>query len=139
MRKLLFALSLAVLAVPAAAGIKHVTPVRHSATQKECGTCHMAFQPALLPAQSWYRVMDGLADHFGDDASLAPELAAEIRTYLTSNAGRGDPALSRITEQRWWLKEHRFHPSVWQRQDVGSKVNCEACHHDAAKGLYDDD
>ena len=113
---------------------ERVRPVTNDATRKECGECHMAFQPGLLPAGSWTRIMDGLADHFGEKASLPPGPAAEIRAYLT-----GDPALLRITEQRWWLREHRFRPEVWLRKDVMSKANCEACHRDAALGLYDDD
>ena len=116
-----------------------VPPVRHRATQKECGECHMAFQPALLPAPSWSRIMAGLGDHFGENASLPDALAAEIRGYLVASAGRGDSALLRITEQRWWEREHRFGPSVWVRKEVGSKANCDACHRNAARGLYDDD
>lgn len=140
MRILPALLLLALSAPPAAASeVERVPPVRHAATQKECGECHMAFQPALLPAPSWSRLMDDLADHFGEDASLKPELAAEIRAYLTRQAGRGDPTRIRITEQRWWLKEHRLRPSVWERPEVRSKANCEACHRAAAQGLYDDD
>ncbi|WP_247890059.1 diheme cytochrome c [Azospirillum brasilense] len=119
---------------------ERVPPVTNDATRKECGECHMAFQPGLLPAGSWTRIMDGLDDHFGEKASLPPGPAAEVRAYLTGNAAeRGDPTLLRITEQRWWLREHRFRPEVWLRKDVLSKANCEACHRDAARGLYDDD
>lgn len=140
MRAIPVLLLLALSAIPAAADeLERVPPISHAATQKECGECHMAFQPALLPARSWSKVMDGLADHFGEDASLAPELVAEIRAYLTGNAGAGNPSHVRITEQPWWLKEHRFRPSVWQRKEVGSKANCEACHRAAAQGLYEDD
>ncbi|NUB24827.1 cytochrome C [Azospirillum brasilense] len=125
---------------PASANeFERVPPVTNDDTRKECGECHMAFQPGLLPAGSWTRIMDGLDDHFGEKASLPPGPAAEIRAYLTGNAaGRGDPALLRITEQRWWLREHGFRPEVWLRKDVLSKANCEACHRDAARGLYDD-
>lgn len=131
-------LALMLAAAPALA-FERVRPVTDTATKKECGECHMAFQPALLPAGSWNKIMDGLADHFGEDASLQADLAARIRAYLTANAGRGDPALLRITEQRWWVREHRMPANVWQKDDVRSKSNCEACHRDAAKGLYDDD
>lgn len=30
---------------------------------QECGSCHMAFAPALLPAPSWQRIMNGLGRH----------------------------------------------------------------------------
>jgi nitrate/TMAO reductase-like tetraheme cytochrome c subunit len=125
--------------VAAADGFERVTPVRHAATQKECGECHMAFQPALLPAESWTRIMTGLGDHFGEDASLPEALASEIRAYLVANAGRGDPTVSRISDQPWWQREHRFSPSVWRQKEVGSKANCDACHRQAGQGLYDDD
>ncbi|WP_448207132.1 cytochrome C [Azospirillum sp. sgz302134] len=119
---------------------EHVRPVSHEPTRKECGECHMAFQPGLLPAASWDRIMDQLDNHFGEKASLPPDVAADIRSYLTRNAaGRGDGQLLRITEQRWWTREHRFRPEIWGRSDVRSKVDCEACHRDAARGLYEDD
>jgi hypothetical protein len=51
---------------------ERVPPVTHAATLKECGECHMAYQPGLLPAASWNRIMDGLADHFGENASVLP-------------------------------------------------------------------
>lgn len=125
----------------AANEFERIPPVAHAPTKRECGECHMAYQPALLPAASWDRIMDGLSDHFGEDASLEAGLAADIRAHLTKNAaGRGDPGVARITEQRWWSREHRkFRPEVWQRKDVGSKANCEACHRDAASGIYEDD
>ncbi|KAA0571058.1 cytochrome C [Azospirillum sp. B21] len=122
-----------------ASEFERVPPVTHAATLKECGECHMAYQPGLLPAAGWTRIMDGLADHFGDKASLPPDVAADIRGYLTRNAGGGDGQLVRITDQRWWLRKHRFDPTVWQRRTVGAKGNCEACHRTAAKGLYEDD
>ncbi len=144
MRHLLAAAAIVVLASAAATAVRasdyeHVGSVTDPATLKECAECHMAFQPALLPAESWNRVMDGLADHFGDNASLPSGAVAAIRDYLTGNAGRGNGALLRITEQRWWEREHRFRPTVWARDDVRSKANCEACHRDAVRGRYEDD
>ena len=116
-----------------------VPPVTHDATRKECGECHMAFQPALLPPGSWDRLMDNLADHFGESAELAPELVADIHAYLTANAGGGDAGVIRITEQRWWMRKHRrIRADTWQRPDIGSKINCGACHADAARGRYED-
>lgn len=116
---------------------ERVPPVTHAATLKECGECHMAFQPGLLPSASWNRIMDGLSNHFGERATLPDTVAAEIRAYLTGNAGRGDGRLLRITEQRWWPHEHDLRPEIWRRKEVGSKANCEACHRLAAKGDYE--
>ncbi len=130
--------------------------IKNQATLKECGECHMAFQPQLLPARSWRAIMKGLGDHFGEDASLDGGVAAEIQTYLEFNAAetsvheearktvrslRGRTPL-RITEVPSWLHEHDSHevnPSAWKRPDVGSKANCPACHKHAQRGYYDDD
>lgn len=133
--------ALALPALPAAADeMERVPPVTHAATLEECGECHMAFPPALLPAASWRKVMAGLADHFGEDASLEPALAAEIERYLVANAGRrGDGNLTRISEQRWFRHEHDFAASVWQRPEIRSKANCEACHKGAARGWFEGD
>lgn len=140
MRTLPLAAATLLLALPALAdGPERVPPVTHAPTQKECGECHMAFQPALLPAASWRKIMAGLADHFGEDASLEPQLAAEIEAYLVENAGRGDGTGLRITEQPWFRREHDFPARVWQKPEVRSKANCEACHRDAARGVYEDD
>ncbi len=38
--------------------------------EKECGACHYAFNPSLLPAASWAGLMTSLREHFGEDASL---------------------------------------------------------------------
>ena len=37
---------------------------------QECGSCHFPYQPGLLPAVSWERIMGGLEDHFGENAEL---------------------------------------------------------------------
>lgn len=141
MRTLILATVAVIVTLPAWAGDHRVAPVRDSLVQKECGQCHMAFQPGLLPATSWNRMMDNLADHFGDDATLSAEKASPIRAYLVANAGRdrrGDtPSL--ITEARWFTHEHNFSDRVWKRPEVVTKSNCPACHQGAEQGLYDDD
>lgn len=142
MRRWLVALIIGVAGATdaAASALEWVPAISHPATVKECGECHMAFQPALLPAGSWMRIMDGLDDHFDENASLPAGVAASIRDYLAANAGRiGDPAITRITEQSWFVKEHRFSPAVWQRPEIRTKSNCLACHSRAEQGIYDDD
>lgn len=130
-------------------------PVRDKATLAECGSCHLAFPPSMLPAASWKRMMRGLDDHFGDDASLDADTVAAITRYLVRNAGdargarrdgkllRGldpDAAPLRITELPKWRREHRKVPrSDWASKEVGSKANCTACHVDAELGYFEDD
>lgn len=141
-------LALALLAADAGGSLADelelVAPVTHQATRDECGECHMAYQPALLPRESWAALMDGLAAHFGEDASLPSGLTAEIRTYLlgaSAPARRPGPRpILAITEQRWWLHEHDdIRAARWQSPQVGAKGNCPACHRDAERGLYDDE
>ncbi|MEI6558780.1 MAG: cytochrome C [Rhodospirillaceae bacterium] len=139
----LLLLTLAVAAPVRADGPDRVAPVSDPLVRKECGECHMAFQPGLLPAGSWRRIMQTLSDHFGDRATLPPDQVALITAYLTANAGEGDPALSRITEQGWWRHEHRKRWTDWLRAEGSVKAkarsDCAACHRDAERGLYEDD
>ncbi|KAA5609901.1 cytochrome C [Rhodovastum atsumiense] len=140
---MLLAMLLATLwALPAAADHDYLGPVTHAPTRKECGTCHMAFQPGLLPAASWQRVMAGLDRHFGEDASLPAPVAADIERYLVTHAGgrRVDASRDRITEQPWFQRKHRrITPATLARPDIRTASNCTACHPDAERGLYDDD
>ena len=129
---------------PRADELEAVPPVTHQPTLKECGECHMAYQPALLPRESWAAIMDDLSNHFGEDASLPPELTADIKAYLVgaSAPSRRDAAqpLLKITEQRWWLHEHdEIRASAWQDPKIGAKGNCVACHKGAEQGLYEDE
>lgn len=117
--------------------------------REECGSCHMAFPPGLLPKPSWERIMAGLDKHFGENASVSPEVATEIKAFLLTNAAgagskvtRGqtgaEPPL-RISETPWFLREHReISAATWQRKAVGSKANCVACHREAEKGIFDE-
>ena len=83
----LLAAVLLLLACPAYAGDDWMPPVRDATVQKECGTCHMTFQPGFLPARSWSRMMGSLSDHFGEDVTLPNDKIEIIRAYLTANAG----------------------------------------------------
>jgi len=122
--------------------------------QKECGSCHMAFQPAFLPARSWDRMMNELDNHFGEDATLSADKVSAIRAYLMANAGdvkqqgvarkymrwvAPDGTPQSITENPAFLRKHRFPDRVWQDPKVVTKSNCLACHTQADIGNYDDD
>lgn len=131
----------------------YYAPVTDARTVQECASCHIAFPPSMLPAASWKRMMGGLDQHFGDDASLDAETTAAITRYLVDHAGdapgqaskllrglRAGDAPLRITELPKWVREHDEVPrSDWTRKDVGRKANCAACHIDAEKGYFEDD
>ncbi len=129
-------------------------PVRDQSVIKECGACHLAFQPQMLPEKSWRKIMNGLSDHFGEDASLNAKMTASIRNYYVDNAAnsgwrgskfmRGldnDSAPLRITETPYWVREHNHEvpARAWKDPKVKSKANCIACHKRANSGNYDDD
>src|SRR5690606_15412168 len=78
----------ALVAAPALAAERgpDVAPVTNPLYQQECVSCHMPYQPGLLPARSWEKLMANLADHFGDNAELAPEDQKAITAFLTAHA-----------------------------------------------------
>jgi hypothetical protein len=139
MRTLLVATLFAVSLAAAADGVRLPPNANY---RSECGSCHVPYPPQLLPAVSWRELMARLDRHFGSDASLDAKMNEEISRYLAANAGRRDPpsgAEPRITETRWFRKEHREVPAArWRDPAVKSPANCGACHALAEQGNYDD-
>ncbi len=121
----------------------HVPMARNTVWQSECGACHVAYPPRLLPANSWRALMSGLDKHFGSDASLDPATTREISTFLENNAGSnrhatGKPPL-RITETRWFQHEHdEVSARTWKNPKVKSASNCAACHLQAERGDFNE-
>lgn len=113
-----------------------------AAYTQECGACHLAFPPGLLPAASWQRVMAGLGRHYGTDASLEAGTAQPLRAWLQANAGtykrvREEPPQDRITQSNWFLRKHReVAPDVFRRTSIKSAANCAACHGGADQGNF---
>jgi hypothetical protein len=149
---LLFLASVAI--TPARAG-ERVPPVTDLVVKKECGSCHMAYQPQFLPKRSWQKLMDTLADHFGENASLGEAQRTAVLDYLVANASDGPRAGRegrkfaasipsaqtplRITQVPRWVREHREVPAgKWNDPAVKSKANCVACHRSAEQGIYED-
>ena len=112
--------------------------------QAECGSCHIAYAPSLLPAPAWRRMMAGLNQHFGTDAGVDARAAAEIGAFLETNAGQGkrrgaDSGTLRISETPWFTRKHREVPApAWKNPKVLSPANCTACHADAERGDFDE-
>lgn len=120
----------------------------------ECGSCHLAYHPTLLPARSWTRLMQEQNTHFGESLGLDAATAAEILAFLQKNSADSEltePAYKikqsippnmtpvRVTDTGYWIAKHREFPdSVWRHPKVGSKANCGACHLDAEKGTFED-
>jgi len=133
--------SMLLIAHDAMAGGSLATPP-NDRWKAECASCHIAYPPPLLPAQSWKRLMSQLDKHFGADASLDPAAAADIGAYLerySGSARRTPPASGslRITETAWFIREHDEVPAgAWKRPAVKSAANCAACHATAEQGDF---
>jgi hypothetical protein len=137
---------------------KEVKAVDNKTYQDECGSCHFAYQPGLLPGKSWAKLLDekALADHFGEDASLDNDTLKEIRDYTLANAAETSwhkrsrkiakatedgAAPLRITEVRYIRRKHHDIPEkmVKGNKDVKSLSYCNACHTKAEEGIFDED
>jgi hypothetical protein len=109
----------------------------------ECGSCHVAFPPALLSKADWRKTLAGLDRHFGTDASLDAASRAILQPYLEGRAGPrlapGAAAEPRMTTTAWFKREHGEVPArVWNDARIKSAANCAACHQGAEQGRYDE-
>jgi hypothetical protein len=130
-----------------------VASVRDARYARECGSCHFAYPPGLLPARSWQKLMGNLADHFGDNAELPQEDAAAITDYLARNAAdRSDYRRSvkitgslssgqtpvRISQVPYIVSKHDEIPVrlITGNPKVKSLSQCSACHTKADAGSF---
>ena len=133
---------------------RQLVSVKNDTYSQECGACHFAYQPWLLPSGSWEKILGELPSHFGEDISLDEETQKTIDQYLTANAAdrvavkrsrkimkslRGWTPL-RVSEIPYILeKHHDLDPTILDRPSIGTLGNCIACHTSADQGNYDDD
>ena len=133
-----------------ASGVK---PVDNQLYTNECASCHFAFQPGLLPARSWVKIMGNLQNHFKSDASLDKKGVETLTQYLVKNSS--DHAMNykrsrrmtnsissnstpmRITRVAYFERKHRgLSRDMIKQNEVKSISNCTACHRTAEKGIY---
>ena len=121
------------------------SPAPPAVYMQECGSCHLAFPPQLLPKASWQRVMNGLDKHYGSDASLDAPTQKQIEAWLQTYGGLGkrareEPPQDRITRSAWFArKHHEVSEATFKRASIKSPSNCSACHREAAQGDFDED
>lgn len=137
------ALLLACLLAPAAAMADRPLPAPPPLVKEECGACHVPYSAALLPPESWARLMGGLDRHFGTDASVDPRLAKQIADWLAANAGgkraQVAPPEDRITRAAWFERKHRkVASSAWTLPSVKGASNCAACHPGSPQGDFNE-
>jgi len=121
----------------------------------ECGSCHFAYQPELLPSTSWTKILGSLGNHFGETVELDENSGKVIAAYLESNSAEkssakravkimrslGKQVPLRITDIPYIReKHHKISPNILMRKSIGGSLsNCAACHTTAESGIYDDD
>lgn len=126
--------------------------VTNAKWKSECSSCHMLYHPGLLPERSWNKMMNGLDQHFGENASLDVVTRDEIMRFLAMNSAdkhdnrrskrisQSIPATDaplRITETRYFTSKHdEVSPLTFKRKSIGSASNCVACHKNAEKGDF---
>jgi cytochrome b len=122
--------------------------------REECGSCHLAFHPNLLPARSWKRIMAEQARHFGTDLALDGPTSAAVLAFMVRNAAESSPTEAafkmnrsippettplRVTEAPYWVDKHSgIREFDWRLPLVKSRTNCAACHLDAVAGTFED-
>ena len=122
--------------------------------REECGSCHLAYHPTLLPARSWAVLMQQQQQHFGKDLGLDSTVVAEIDKFLQENSADTemteparkirlsiptDAAPLRVTETGYWRNKHsKISDAIWRDPSVRNKGNCGACHLDAERGTFED-
>lgn len=120
----------------------------------ECGSCHLAYHPTLLPARSWQALFAAQQRHFGEVLGLDGATTAELLGFATRNSAdegmteasfkirRSIPQAEtplRVTQTGYWKKKHEgIAQSAWRNPKVGAKANCMACHLDAERGTFED-
>ncbi len=133
-----------------------VAPVTNALYAEECGSCHFAYPAGLLPSSSWQKVMQGLDDHFGDNAELDTQTQDVITEYLVNNAAESsnyrrshaimkslrmtDTPPLRITDTPYFKREHREIPEkIINLAEIGGNLSqCNACHQKADKGSFNE-
>ena len=121
---------------------------------KECGSCHFAYSPGLLPVRSWELHMQRLEKHFGEVVSLNPAAKETIQRYLVENAADKSPYEGsqyfmakiepdktpyRLMDVPLFREMHRIVLEVINRKQkikVRTLTNCNACHQWAAEGSF---
>jgi len=122
--------------------------------KEECGDCHLAYHPVLLPARSWVELMIQQQQHFDEDLDLDKETVEEITKFLVKYSAESklnEPArkilshepksktpIRVIATQYWKEKHHEIKNDIWSDSLVQNKGNCEACHLDANQGWFED-
>ena len=134
-------------------GKTDVAPVNNQLYIKECGSCHFAYQPGLLPSNAWNKMMGNLENHFNSDATLSAENLQTLSKYLNDNSAEKNMQYKRsnrivsslaknqipdsISTTPYMIKKHEdIKKNLISQNEVKGLFNCIACHKTADKGIY---
>lgn len=134
---------------------RDVGPNNNASYEKECGSCHFAYQAGWLPERSWRGLMSSLDRHFGESLKLGTAKHDEILKHLVDNSAdrkqslrsiqvlaslpEGEPTPLAITRVALVKGIHggRLDPAFNPKPAPKSLANCSTCHTQAAKGSFD--
>ena len=150
----LFSLPFDYRAAPTRDALSGVAEPADMAWRKECGACHFAIPPTVLPARSWQHMFSNLEQHYGTDAWLPDGTRAQLAQYaqahsadhVRTEAGHylwrewsANATPMRFSESDYWKRRHRkIEFSVFRQSNVASAINCGACHRLALSGSFED-
>jgi cytochrome b len=125
------------------------TVLKSGLWHKECGSCHLAYAPSMLPIASWQRMLDEQEKHFGEDLGISAATSARLIEHakatpapswgawkLASSVPAGQAPLE-VSGTPFWKAVHASLPETAFRPPLSAgKHECEACHRDAASGKF---
>lgn len=98
---------------------------------QNCGTCHLAVPPAVLPTQTWYRLINDTR-HYSVEIQPLPRFDAQLISRYLQFYSRpyyeGEQAPFQIADSRFFSA---LHPQV-ELQQPPTLRSCVACHPQAA-------
>ncbi len=127
-------------------------PVTNQQYLKECGACHFAYLPGLMPARNWQAVMTSLDKHFGENVQLPESSRSALLDYLTANASDRSPyagsrwlnenipanrTTRRLTAIPFIAYKHTVVLEAIARNfkiEVRKLTNCQSCHTEIENG-----
>lgn len=137
---------------------KGVKPVTDETYNEECGSCHFAYQPGLLPEASWRKLLTprALANHFGENAELDEKVRQHILAIAVADSAdksrykrskkimaslEENEVPERITRVPYLRDKHEevYEEVVKNSKKIKSMSLCDECHQKAKEGVFDDD
>lgn len=125
-----------------------VSAVKFQQYNEICGSCHFPYQPGLLPAVSWEKIMSDVDNHYGKKLKLSSvELNTMTRYLLDNSAGRVndeisnnilqtlkyEPVVIRITKIPYIVNNHS---QLVDEEKMKKFGQCDSCHQGAVQGKY---